>query len=143
MPTRRLMTWIGTETFPVTGTQFDMSDAVNWITANDYTLSVQANGAVDSLWSDEYDVRYFALYSQLTYGENAVSWRYVVGATAYEVVVNRGTEYAGETIVVEDGSNRAEVKLTKAGENTISVRFIRYCSCLVFVRTSPQGPDFF
>lgn len=114
---------IGTETFPVTGTQFDMSDAVNWITANDYTLSVQASGAVDSLWSDEYDVRYFALYSQLTYGENAVSWRYVVGATAYEVVVNRGTEYAGETIVVEDGSNRAEVKLTKAGENTISVRF--------------------
>lgn len=110
---------IGEDTFTVTGaTEFDMTDAIGWVTGNDYTLSVRAKGSADSLWSDPMDIRYYAMYATLNYADSVVSWRPVVGAVSYEVSVN-----GGEATTVTGGANYAEINLTKAGTNTISVRF--------------------
>ncbi len=84
----------------------------------DYTLSIRANGAQNSLWSDPLDIRYYAMYATLNYSHSVVSWRHVVGAVYYEVKVNDGTP-----LKIEDGANFAEIALTKAGDNSVSVRF--------------------
>lgn len=110
---------IGSQTFPVEDglTQFDLKDAIEWTEAEDYELSVRANGAANSAWSDVTDIRYNAMYAALSYARGTVTWRYVVGAEKYEVKVNDG---AVQTVV---GKNYADVTLTTAGVNTIYVRF--------------------
>ncbi len=101
-------------------TSFNLNNLLeNWVPEGDYKLNIRANGAVNSLWSDDVDMRYYALYGSIRYDSNTVSWRHVIGAEKYEVKVN----YA-DPVEVTDGKNfLANVKLTQAGENTISVRY--------------------
>ena len=128
----KLLTWsdvgadsytirIGGKEFTAETNRFDLStidDEIGWENEKDYVLNIRANGAVSSPWSDDVDMRYYALYSTLAYGRSTVSWRHVIGATAYRVQVN-GTESA----TVETGVNFAEVVLTQKGKNTVSVSF--------------------
>lgn len=115
---------IGSQIFKVNGTSYDLSaegTGIEWTEGGDYQISVRAlaaNTANDSLWSDELDARYYALYQSMTYNRNTVFWRAVIGATKYEVKVNDGA-----AVSVTDGSTSAFVELTQGGYNTISVRF--------------------
>lgn len=111
---------IGNRVYSTNSSEYDLADAaeIQWVTADDYKVSVRAIGTTNSAWSDTIDMRYYAMYNTLTYSQNVVRWRYVIGATRYEVRVN-----GGAIVTVKDGSNYAEVKLTQAGINTISVRF--------------------
>lgn len=111
---------IGDKTFTVQGTSFDLTkaDGVDWIAANNYTLSVKAVGSASSLWSDEITVLYLAMSDALKYSESTLFWKPVVGATIYQVSVNGGKAQA-----VENGATSAEVTLTQAGINVVAVRF--------------------
>ena len=115
---------IGSQIFKVNGTSYALSaegTGIEWTEGGDYRISVRAlaaNTANDSLWSDELDARYYALYQSMTYNRNTVFWRAVIGATKYEVKVNDGA-----AVRVTDGSTSAFVELTQGGYNTISVRF--------------------
>ena len=108
-------------------TTFDLSSVdedMGWTTAKDYRLSIRAyaaetSSAETSSWSDDIDIRYYALYSTLSYAEGRLSWRRVVGAKMYEVKINDGASQ-----FVEDGSNSAAITFTRSGENVLSVRFM-------------------
>ena len=108
-------------------TTFDLSSVdedMGWTTAKDYRLSIRAYAAENSAaetssWSDDIDIRYYALYSTLSYAEGRLSWRRVVGAKMYEVKINDGASQ-----FVEDGSNSAAITFTRSGENVLSVRFM-------------------
>lgn len=99
-------------------TSLDLTDARFVWEGEDFALSIRANGAHESLWSDPLDIRYYAMYASLSYEHSVLSWRHVVGADSYEVKVNDGA-----AVKIENGVNYAEVALTKAGDNTLSVRF--------------------
>ena len=112
---------IGDKTFTTTTNSIELSaQQISWVAAADYKISIQAKGAnnATSLWSDEIDVRYYAMYTSIAYEAGEVSWNHVIGATSYEVRVNEGTP-----VVVEDGANFAKVALTKSGDNKIEVRY--------------------
>ena len=108
-------------------TTFDLSSVdedMGWTTAKDYRLSIRAYAAENSAaetssWSDDIDIRYYALYSTLSYAEGRLSWRHVVGAELYEVKINDGNSQ-----LVDDGSNSAAITFTRSGENVLSVRFM-------------------
>lgn len=120
---------IGNKTFMTEAaeTTFDLSSVdedMGWTTAKDYRLSIRAYAAENSAaetssWSDDIDIRYYALYSTLSYAEGRLSWRHVVGAKMYEVKINDGA-----SLFVEDGSNSAAITFTRSGENVLSVRFM-------------------
>ena len=60
---------IGGVVVTTTGTTFDLTDSkLSWTAEKYYTLSVRATGATNSLWSDEQDIRYVAMFSTLSYG---------------------------------------------------------------------------
>ena len=107
-------------------TTFDLSSVdedMGWTTAKDYRLSIRAyaaesSAAETSSWSEDIDIRYYALYSTLSYAEGRLSWRHVVGAELYEVKINDGNSQ-----LVDDGSNSAAITFTRSGENVLSVRF--------------------
>lgn len=110
---------IGDKTINVSTNSIDLSaQQITWVEANDYVIQIQAIGAgsAASLWSNDIDARYYAMYTSITYGEGYVTWNHVIGATSYSVKVNDG-----EVITVDGGENYAPITLTKAGENTISV----------------------
>lgn len=119
---------IGNKTFMTEAaeTTFDLSSVdedMGWTTAKDYRLSIRAYAAENSAaetssWSDDIDIRYYALYSTLSYAEGRLSWRHVVGAELYEVKINDGNSQ-----LVDDGSNSAAITFTRSGENVLSVRF--------------------
>lgn len=111
---------IGGVVVSTTGTSFDLTDSrLSWTAEKYYTLSVRATGSTNSLWSDEQDIRYVAMFSTLSYGGGILSWGHVVGADYYEVKINDGTPF-----VVGDGANFTEIKFTVPGENELFVRFI-------------------
>lgn len=85
---------------------------------NDYVIRVRANGAKNSLWSDEVGMRYLAMSESVAYDQGVLSWDGVWGATYYEIQVNDG-----EVIRVDSDQNSAAVTLTQAGRNTLRVRF--------------------
>lgn len=91
---------------------------VNWTLGTDYRIEIRAKGTVDSLWSDAFDARYYAMYRTLTYSRGIVSWRPVIGAVSYEVTVNGGAAQ-----IIDTGKSEAEITFTKSGYNTISVRY--------------------
>ncbi len=96
----------------------DLTDSRFSWEGDDFKLSLKANGAESSLWSDELDIRYYAMSASLEYSRSVLSWRHVVGADFYEVKVNDG-----EAVKITDGANFTKITLTQAGENTLSVRF--------------------
>ncbi|MCH5153602.1 MAG: leucine-rich repeat protein [Clostridiales bacterium] len=115
---------IGNATYTSSTTSFDLGDADNttWTQAADYQIKVMSvgSGAVkSSLWSDPVDARYYAMYSALTYNAGVVAWRHVIGVDYYNVKVNNGA-----AVQVTDGINKASIRLTQNGVNTISVNFV-------------------
>lgn len=111
---------IGGTEYPCPSAEFDLSTVIADDFGTDYSVSVRAvGGKGDSLWSDTLDIRYYAMYSTMDYSGGILSWRPVVGAESYEIQVNDG-----DIISVSDGSAFAEITLTKAGSNTVSVRFV-------------------
>ena len=87
--------------------------------ADSLIVTVQAVAAAEannSLVSAETNV---LSLGTLVYENGMVSWSPVAGATSYEVMVNDG-----EAVTVSDAVSSA-VTLTKAGENTISVRYMK------------------
>ncbi|MDE6029808.1 MAG: leucine-rich repeat protein [Clostridiales bacterium] len=111
---------IGDKEIEATTNSLDLAgQSVNWTKGSDYKIYVKAvKGGQSSLWSDAVDARYYAMHSSLSYAKNTVSWRPVIGATAYEVRVNES-----DVVRVTDGSASARVRLTEAGDNKIEVRF--------------------
>ena len=112
---------IGDEVISVNTNSIELSaQQIEWVEAADYVVTLQAIGAngAESLWSDDIDVRYYAMYTSISYDKGVVSWNHVIGATSYKVRVNEDDATA---ITVEDGANFAEIVLTKAGENKIEV----------------------
>lgn len=98
-------------------TEYDLAD-FEWLDV-EYNLSLQAlSAASESLWSDPLDVNYLSMYDNLKYSGGIVTWRPVIGANYYEVIVNEDA-----ALRVDDGSFSAHVTLTRAGINTISVRY--------------------
>lgn len=110
---------IGSLTLTATTNSYDFA-GVQLSMDTDYVINLRARGAqgASSSWSDGIDVRYFSLYNSLEYSASVVSWRHVIGALYYQVSVNNGAP-----IEVRDGANFSEITLTKAGNNTISVRY--------------------
>ncbi len=115
---------IGGKAYSTNESQYDLSKITDleWVVARDYVAEVQAQVGDDpnanSLYSDAIDMRYFALSSSLQYTAGVLSWRHVIGVTYYEVQIN-GTSMP----MIENGENSVRVKLTRAGVNTLSVRF--------------------
>lgn len=103
----------------VTEPACDLADAVKWSEGADYTLTVKAVGTSASSAPVSLTVRYNALFPTLTYQGSILSWRPVVGATAYDVQVGDGA-----VLTVDSGDSFCLIEnLEKAGENTLRVRF--------------------
>ncbi|MDE7158942.1 MAG: leucine-rich repeat protein, partial [Clostridiales bacterium] len=95
----------------------DLSDKNSWKEGEAYALSVRALGASQSLWSDALVAKYLVMDEGLTYHNNTLSWKPVLGAASYAVQVNGGEfEDVGNV-------NSVKVALTQAGYNTLSVKF--------------------
>ncbi|MBE5742038.1 MAG: hypothetical protein E7360_01810 [Clostridiales bacterium] len=103
----------------ITTNSVEITDVINLADGGCYQLSVQANGANPSLWSDAIDVNYKVMSDNVTYNAGKVSWSFVIGADHYEVTVNNGT-----AIEVDGNETSVDVELTQAGENVISVKFV-------------------
>ena len=111
---------IGGQEYSCSSAEFDLSKVITETLGADYSVRIQAvGGSGNSLWSDSLDVRYYEMYSTMNYSDGILSWRPVVGAESYEIQVNDG-----DIISVSDGSAFTEIVLTKAGSNTVSVRFV-------------------
>lgn len=107
----------GTELPNVTENKVDLSAYA--VSGADLAVSVRANGATSSLWSDEQPISYLAMNGGLVYTGNTLYWNPVFGATYYEIQVNDG-----ETTRIDDISvTSAKITLTQAGNNTLRVRF--------------------
>lgn len=100
----------------VSGTSHDISEQLASIGEYaDFTITVAAKGAHNSLHSDVLNVNNGQMHNVIRYYGNTVSWKSVVGAQRFEVLVN------GEIAVENTTEASATVRLTKAGINTITV----------------------
>lgn len=115
---------IGNNEFEVKDPTFNLAEKIDDLndtsdpTGEYFRVAVKAkfeNG--ESLFSDDIDLRYYAMDRSLKYGKGVLSWTYALGATEYEIKVNNG-----DSIKSED--NSYEVNLTRAGENLLEVRAI-------------------
>lgn len=115
---------IGNNEFEVKDPTFNLAEKIDDLNATSdptgeyFRVAVKAkfeNG--ESLFSDDIDLRYYAMDRSLKYGKGVLSWTYALGATEYEIKVNNG-----DSIKSED--NSYEVNLTRAGENLLEVRAI-------------------
>ncbi len=107
----------GKETEAQKGT-FDLTSLLSdWATEGDYTVFLKAVSGTSETLSEPFTFRYQALDPVLSYEDGILSWKPVAGATQYEVLVN-GTSAA----TIGNGASECEIALTKAGENTVTVR---------------------
>ncbi len=86
-----------------------------------YQVSVQAVAADavnNSAFSAAVTINYSVMNPELSYSKGVVSWSSVANAYRYAVRVNKGRE-----ISVKGEFNSCPVTLTKAGNNTIEVRY--------------------
>ena len=86
---------------------------------NVYEISVQAVAEQpknNSIYSDVEVYTYDTIYQEVDYAVNTVFWYYVFNAEYYTVQVNDGEEF-----MVAADYNFANVTLTRAGENTVTV----------------------
>ncbi|MCL2675080.1 MAG: leucine-rich repeat protein [Firmicutes bacterium] len=91
--------------------------ALKALGASSFELSVRADGASPSLYSDSVVVGN-AMSAEISYYQGAVYWQYVLGAARYEIKVNTGTA-AARTYVVYDANN-VRIELTQPQTNTIT-----------------------
>ncbi len=99
--------------YQTTDNSFDVSS----ISAETYTVKIRALGLNNSPWSDEIDCHNLTLDS-VKYFNSTLSWSHVIGADYYEVKINGGS------VITVDGVNYTAIALDRAGENTLSVRFV-------------------
>ena len=110
---------IGSQTFSSNTTSLDLAAAGAKIDAGEfYNVSVKSiNGAESSAYSEAVSVGYQRMNMNLTYAKNTVYWIPVIGVHTYEIRVN------GVVVATVTDTNSARITLTKAGINTIEVRF--------------------
>ena len=110
---------IGSQIIKVDTNSYDLDAGdITLTNGEQYTISVKAiNGNESSAYSEALTFGFLVMNPTLTYSNNTVYWTPVIGATNYLVRVN-----GGETIQVS-GECSAKVTLTKAGINTIEVRY--------------------
>ncbi|MBE5730679.1 MAG: hypothetical protein E7350_01845 [Clostridiales bacterium] len=104
------------EIVSVSGTSHDISEQLDGIGEYaDFTITVAAKGAHNSLHSDVLNVNNGKMHNVIRYYGNTVSWKSVVGAQRFEVLVN------DEVAVESTTEASAVISLTKAGYNKITV----------------------
>lgn len=110
---------IGSQTFSTDTTSLDLVAAGAKINPGEfYNVSVKSfKGAESSAYSEAVSMGYQKMNMNLTYDRNTVYWIPVIGVTTYEIRVN------GVVVDTVQNQNFAKVTLTKAGINTIEVRF--------------------
>lgn len=103
---------INDKTYETQNTYYDFRSVVAG--SESVTISVKANGEVDSLYSDAIVVE-TAVHS-VAYKSGKVSWNAVLGAEKYGIQINSAAE-----IFVEDGSLSTAVRFTQSGVTSITV----------------------
>lgn len=109
------MVSVNGEEYSASSNTFDLS---GYVLGGELVVSVQAKGTADSLWSNAQTLSYLAMSGSLVYADSRLTWNSVIGATYYEVQVNDGA-----IVRYEIGTTSAAVVLTRAGYNTLKVRF--------------------
>ncbi|MBP5308658.1 MAG: leucine-rich repeat protein [Clostridia bacterium] len=110
---------VDNKVYTVQENAFDLGNVIGLTGAGPYALTVKAiaeNAANNSQLSESVSVISEESNDVISYANGYVVWQYALGANYYEVKVN------DETLVKVQNSNKYAVTLTKAGENTISVR---------------------
>jgi len=82
-------------------------------------IRVRAMGEDPSAWSNILYCNNGSAPGGLGYSDGYLYWNYVIGADGYEISVN-----GGEIITVE-GACRVPIRLDKAGENILRLRFVK------------------
>ncbi len=111
-------------------TELDIASKVDLVEESVYSIAVRAKGATESAYSDAIVASYNAM-GAVNYAGSVVSWSPVIGADGYEVQVNDGA-----IVAVEAGLNSSYVKLNKAGNNEVKVRFINGASRSDWAKTT-------
>ena len=101
-------------------TSYDLSALFGWTVSKDYTVQLKATMGNAFATSEPYTFRFDDLDPVLTYAEGTLSWKPVAGALGYEVRANGDDA----TLFRVEGTSCSPV-LTRAGENTLEVRFLR------------------
>ncbi len=102
-----------------TETSFDLTPVVDVIEGVEYTITVRAKGATNSLASDALVTRYYEMSPNVSYANGMLNWTPVIGAQYYEIQVNNG-----EIVKVEGGVSSAAATLNQKGVNLVKVRFV-------------------
>ena len=109
---------INNQTFRSESNTLDLTTvSVSWDSSTTYEISVMADGAVDSLYSDVVTMKYLSNIETVSYQYNTVSWTPVIGVEKYEIRVN------GTVVATIENTTSARIRLTKAGVNVIEVRY--------------------
>ena len=112
------MVKINNQTFRSESNTLDLTTvSVSWDSSTTYEISVMADGAEDSLYSDVVTMKYLANIETVSYKYNTVSWTPVIGVEKYEIRVN------GKVVANVENATSARIQLTKAGVNVIEVRY--------------------
>ena len=101
-------------------TSYDLAALFGWTVSKDYTVQLKATMGNAFATSEPYTFRFDDLDPVLTYAEGALSWKPVAGALGYEVRVN-----GDDATLFRVESTSCGPVLTRAGENTLEVRFLR------------------
>ena len=109
---------VNNQTFRSESNTLDLTTvSVSWDSSTTYEISVMADGAVDSLYSDVVTMKYLSNIESVSYKYNTVSWTPVIGVEKYEIRVN------GKVVANVENATSARIQLTKAGVNVIEVRY--------------------
>ena len=108
---------IGNKTVTASTNSYNVDDAgITFVGGETYDIVVMAVGAANSAYSDVLSAKAYAL-TNVVYYNNTVTWDPVIGVNNYEVVVN------GTTVISVTDATSAKITLTKAGVNTVGVRY--------------------
>lgn len=103
----------------LTATQLDLTSNYFKNGKKDYQISVRTlteTESANSFFSDAIIVKYLSGPSGLNYSDGVVSWQPVIGAAGYGIKVN-----GGNVLTISTNQSSQSVKLTKSGDNIISV----------------------
>lgn len=106
-------------TYTADTNSFELSDVLDTVDGAVYTIAVRAIADKSSSWSAEVSAAYGEMGTSVVYSKGTLTWAPVIGADYYEISVN-----GAEAIRVEGGAFSAAVTLTKAGNNSVKVRFV-------------------
>ncbi len=108
---------IGNKTVTASTNSYNIDDAgITFVGGEAYEITVMAVGTANSAYSDVLSAKAYAL-ANVTYYNNTLTWDPVIGVTGYDVTVNGGN------IISVTNATSTKITLTKAGVNTIGVRY--------------------